>query len=169
MAGQERELEIARHDANDDVGFAIEKNGGPEDPGTALVTALPQTVTEHDDWLLVLVFVLGEDATEERRDLQRGKDIAAHPYCMNCFGNACGGQVIAFLLIAAEVGKAVGVAHVVADIDGGGSRLLAHQAIGAFEGVSQNHQAVWAGEGKRAEKNAGDDGKYSSGGSDAKG
>jgi hypothetical protein len=126
VAGQEREFEIAGHDTDDDIGLAIEKDGGPEDVSAALVAALPQTVTEHDDRLLVLVFVLGEGAAEERRDLQRGEDVAAHPDCMNCFGDAGGGQVIAYSLITAKVGKAVGVAHVIADVCGGGSRPVAH-------------------------------------------
>ena len=128
VAGQEGKFEIARHDADDDVGLAIEKDGGPEDVGPALVMALPQAVTEHDDRLLLLVFGLGKGAAEERRDLQRGKDLTAHANGMDCFGDACGGQIIACMPIAAEVGKAVGVAHVVADVRSAGSRPGAHIA-----------------------------------------
>ena len=93
---------------------------------SALVMALPQAVTEHDDRLLLFVFGLGEGAAEERRDLQRGKDLTAHANAMDCFGDACGGQIVACCPVAAEVGKAVGVAHVVADVRSGDSRPGAH-------------------------------------------
>ena len=95
MAGHEGKFKIARHDANDDVRLAIEKDRGPEDVGPALVMALPQAVTEHDDRLLLLVFGLGEGAAEERLDLERGKDLTAHANAMDCFGGTCGGQIIA--------------------------------------------------------------------------
>ncbi len=119
--------------------------------------------------MLVFVFGLGEGAAEEGRDLERGKELTAHANGMDRFGDACGGQVIACSLIAAEVGKAVGVAHVVDDVRSGGSRPGAHIAIGTIEGVSQDDQTVWRGEGQRAEKNTGDDGEDGSGGSDAQG
>ena len=67
---------------------------------------------------------------------------------MDCFGDTCGSQAIACSLIATEVGKAVRVAHVVADIRGAGSRPGAHFAIGALEGVSKNDQMIWGGEGR---------------------
>lgn len=50
-----------------------------------LVMALPQAVTEHDNRLLLLVFGLSEGAAEERRDLERGKDLTAHSNGVNCF------------------------------------------------------------------------------------
>ena len=62
----------------------------------------------------------------------------------------------------------MGLAHVVTDVRGGGSRLGGH-FVGALEGVSQDDQMVWGGEGQRAEENAGDDGKDGGGGSDAQG
>ena len=85
MPGQEGEFEIARHDADDDVGIAIEKDGGSEDVGLALVMALPQAVTEYDHRLLLFVFGLGEGAAEERRDLESGKDLTAHANAIDFF------------------------------------------------------------------------------------
>src|SRR5580658_2304782 len=66
------------------------------------------------------------------------------------------------------MGKAVGVAHVVANVGSGGSRPGAH-AVGALKGVSQDDQTLRVGERQRAKENAGDDGKDGSSGSDAQG
>src|SRR5580693_5199598 len=66
------------------------------------------------------------------------------------------------------MGKAMGVAHVVANVGSGGSRPGAH-AVGALKGVSQDDQTLRVGERQRAEENTGDDGKDGRGGPDAQG
>jgi hypothetical protein len=75
----ERELEVARHDANDDVRLAIEEELGSEYVGVGVEAALPGAVAQDGDLLVVLVFVGGEDTAEMGGDAESGEDAGGEP------------------------------------------------------------------------------------------
>ena len=78
MAWHEWKLKIAWHDADDQIGLSVEQDFSVEHAPVAVKALLPERVTDHADLLVLIVFLLGEEAAEQGLYSERGKDPAAH-------------------------------------------------------------------------------------------
>jgi hypothetical protein len=63
-AAVEGKLEGGRHDANDRVGLAVEIDGVPEDPGIAMISALPERIADDHDGLVTSVVLSGKHSAQ---------------------------------------------------------------------------------------------------------
>jgi hypothetical protein len=79
LTGEQGKLEIARHDPDYDVRFAVQEQLGAEDLRIAVEAGLPHRVTKDRQLLTFIVFLLREEATEERLYTERRKYRRAEP------------------------------------------------------------------------------------------
>ena len=72
------ELEVAGHDADNEVRFAIEQNLCAKDVRVTVETALPAGVAEDRNLLPLRVFLRCKDTAQQWSDAQRGEDGGRH-------------------------------------------------------------------------------------------
>ena len=169
VAGDEGEFEITRHDADDEIGLAVEKDFLSEDARVTMETALPGGVAEDGDLLFLIVLLLGEDAAEERLDFESGKDAGAHARRVDLGGIADAGELITGEGVSAERGEAVGVAGVVDDVRSSDASFCDAVDFHSLQRVGEHDELLGMGEGERAQEHAFDDGEDGGGGADAEG
>ena len=87
MAGDEGKLEVARHDADDDVRLAIEQDLLAEDAGFAMEAALPGVIAEDGDLLVLIVLLLREDAAQQWLNGERCEDARRQPRGVHLAGS----------------------------------------------------------------------------------
>src|SRR5580698_9918310 len=124
MSGNQRELEVSRHYADDGIWFAVKENRAPQHVRVAVKAALPQRIAEHDNRLLRIVLLLSKSAAEKRRNAQRGKNAGTESRGVDVFGISDSRKLKTGLFVAAKVFKAAGSAGIGEDIRTGNFAVI---------------------------------------------
>src|SRR5579871_5517303 len=151
MAGDQWEFKVSRHDTDDHVGLAIEENLRAENVGIAMKAALPGGIAEDDYLLLLVVFLLGEDAAEEWLNFECGQNSAAHAGCIDDGRIAHAGELIRGSLVAAQAGEAMGVARVVSNVGNSYASFSIAADVGALKDVCYHHESIGVGKWQRTQ------------------
>jgi hypothetical protein len=165
LARDQRKLEVPRHDADDDVGLAVEQDFAVEDLRVAVEAGLPRGIT-HDGYLLVmLVFLRGEDPAQLRLNAQGREDSCGKARGVYLSGISGTGKLICREPVAPKGGEGFGLARVGDDVrNGNGSPAIAAQ-IRSFDMVREHHQTARIRKWQWAQQNAFNDGENGCGGS----
>ncbi len=160
-------MERPRHHADDGVGRAVQHDLAADDGGIAAEARLPEAVAQDDGPRGPLAVILGqEDAAEERRRAQQGKEVGGERGALQPLGIA----------LAAEVGgerqhrphRLEGRAHALPVAVVGGRQL--HLAVPLCElGLPEPGQPLGLGEGQRADQHVVGEGEGGGGGPDPEG
>ena len=169
MPGEKRKLKAARHDSDDDIRFAIEKNFAAEDLGVAMKARLPGGVAEDSNGDAVRVLLISENATKERLNAKRCEYTGGHAGVIDLGGLADTGELVTIRFVAADSSKALGVPRVVDDVGSGDAGFAVAVDFGAFDGVGNDDEFIGIRERQGAQQHAFDDGEDSRGGANAEG
>jgi hypothetical protein len=164
-AGDERELEVARHDADDDIRLAVEQDLVAEDAGIAMEAALPHVIADDRDGCVSIVLLLHEDSAHRRRDSERGEDACRHPRGVHHYRLAAAGKLVATSGVASEGTKARRVMQIGAYF-GCGDACIRDRSFCA-QAVADADEARRIVEGQRPQQNAFHQGEDGRSGADA--
>ena len=139
MAGHQGKFEVARHDADDDVWLAVQKNLGAEDLRIGIEAGFPCCITQYNNLLAVLVFIGGEHAAKLRLNAEGGEDARCETRGVYLRSLADAGKFIARIGISAERVEGFGIAGIGLDVRYGHAGLAVAAYVGAFQPVRQHH------------------------------
>ena len=83
MSWLQRKLEIARHDADDNVGLPVQQDLLAENLRIRMEAAFPGCIAQNHKMLVVLFLLRREEATDHGCDSQGGKNTGAESRCIH--------------------------------------------------------------------------------------
>src|ERR1700733_12183220 len=142
MPGHKWKFEAPRHHTDDHIRLAVQKDLASQDCAVTMEPALPRRVADHRNLLVLVIFLLREHPSLERRDAQRWKHASGHPGCIYHSWLAHAGKLIPRALVASQAGKAVRFARVVLDIGRRNAGLAVSGDLRTLNDVRQDHELV---------------------------
>ena len=164
VPGLQRKLEIARHDTDNRVCPAVEVQGSAEDAGIAVIAVQPQGVTDDGKRQMGILFLRGEDTSEDGLNAQCGKDAGGEAGGFDLLWNGSARELVAGGRVSAQGGKSSGCARVGSDLTGSDGSVHATSQL-----ISQQNQLVGMLEWKGTQQDAFDDREDRGGGADTQG
>ena len=110
---------MGRHHADYGVRLAVENDLVSQYVRIRMEAVLPHAIAQHRHLLAFVVFTLRERAPQQRLHSQCGKELTTHASSDHRRRFVRTGQFKQSLPIAAQVAKALRVAHVIADLRSG--------------------------------------------------
>src|SRR5258708_5610676 len=110
MPRHERELKVARHDADHHVGLPVQQHLRTQHAWIAMETLLPQRIAEERHRLFLIILLLRKESPHKRGDLERWEYSARKPGSQHLVGLANTGQLKIRLAKSAQAFEAMRIA-----------------------------------------------------------